>query len=146
MTSGEQYTVGENQTIEEITAKYLFQTLQIEKIFFYQISMDISSVFQRIVHCNLPFQWIFQFSNRKLGEAVSGEGNMTVDLQDTYMQNAKILLVSGENIEDFHVAGQCESLNMLQGNKFAVLNWKIHWNGRLQWTILWKTEEMSILI
>lgn len=45
---------------------------------------------------------------------------MTVDLQDTYMQNAKILLVSGENIEDFHVAGQCESLNMLQGNKFAV--------------------------
>ena len=74
--------------IEEITAKYLFQTLQIEKI--------------------------------ELGEAVSGEGNMTVDLQDTYMQNAKILLVSGENIEDFHVAGQCESLNMLQGNKFAV--------------------------
>lgn len=45
---------------------------------------------------------------------------MTVDLQDTYMQNAKILLVSGENIEDFHVTGQCESLNMLQGNKFAV--------------------------
>lgn len=88
VTSGEQYTVGENQTIEEITAKYLFQTLQIEKI--------------------------------ELGEAVSGEGNMTVDLQDTYMQNAKILLVSGENIEDFHVAGQCESLNMLQGNKFAV--------------------------
>lgn len=32
VTSGEQYTVGENQTIEEITAKYLFQTLQIEKI------------------------------------------------------------------------------------------------------------------
>lgn len=31
VTSGEQYTVGENQTIEEITAKYLFQTLQIEK-------------------------------------------------------------------------------------------------------------------
>ena len=30
---------------------------------------------------------------------------MTVALQDTYMQNAKILLVSGENIEDFHVAG-----------------------------------------
>ena len=88
VTSGEQYTVGENQTIEEITAKYLFQTLQIEKI--------------------------------ELGEAVSGEGNMTVDLQDTYMQNAKILLVSGENIEDFHVTGQCESLNMLQGNKFAV--------------------------
>ena len=88
VTSGEQYTVGENQTIEEITAKYLFQTLQIEKI--------------------------------ELGEAVSGEGNMTVDLQDTYMQKAKILLVSGENIEDFHVAGQCESLNMLQGNKFAV--------------------------
>ena len=23
---------------------------------------------------------------------------------------------------------------------------KIHWNGRLQWTILWKTEEMSIFI
>ena len=63
VTSGEQYTVGENQTIEEITAKYLFQTLQIEKI--------------------------------ELGEAVSGEGNMTVDLQDTYMQNAKILLASG---------------------------------------------------
>ena len=88
VTSGEQYTVGENQTIEEITAKYLFQTLQIEKI--------------------------------ELGEAVSREGNMTVDLQDTYMQNAKILLTSGENIEDFHVTGQCESLNMLQGNKFAV--------------------------
>ena len=32
VTSGEQYTVGENQTIEEITAKYLFQTLQMEKI------------------------------------------------------------------------------------------------------------------
>ena len=78
----------DGKLIEEITAKYLFQTLQIEKI--------------------------------ELGEAVSGEGNMTVDLQDTYMQNAKILLVSGENIEDFHVAGQCESLNMLQGNKFAV--------------------------
>ena len=28
----DRYTVGENQTIEEITAKYLFQTLQIEKI------------------------------------------------------------------------------------------------------------------
>lgn len=92
VTSGEQYTVGVNQTIEEVAAKYLFQTLQIEKI--------------------------------ELGEAVSGEGNMTVDLQDTYMQNVKILLVSGENIEDFHVVGQCESLNMLQGNKFAVAELK----------------------
>lgn len=92
VTSGEQYTVGENQTIEEVTAKYLFQTLQIEKI--------------------------------ELGEAVSGEGTMTVDLQDTYMQNAKILLVSGENIEDFHVTGQCENLNMLQGDKFAVAELK----------------------
>ncbi|MCC3343989.1 hypothetical protein [Roseburia inulinivorans] len=71
---------------------------------------------------------------------------MTVDLQDTYMQNAKILLVSGENIEDFHVTGQCESLNMLQGNKFAVAELENPWNGRLQWTILWKTEEMSIFI
>lgn len=87
LTSGEQYTVGENQTLEEVAVKYLFQTLQIEKT--------------------------------ELGEAVSSDGNMTVDLQDTYMQNAKILLVSGENIEDFHVVGQCESLNMLQGNKFA---------------------------
>ena len=88
VTSGEQYTVGENQTMEEVAAKYLFQTLQIEKI--------------------------------ELGEAVSGEGSMTVDLQDTYMQNARILLVSGENIRDFHVTGQCGSLNMLQGHKFAV--------------------------
>ena len=88
VTSGEQYTVGENQTMEEVAAKYLFQTLQIEKI--------------------------------ELGEAISGEGSMTVELQDTYMQNARILLVSGENIRDFHVTGQCGSLNMLQGNKFAV--------------------------
>lgn len=88
LTSGELYTVGENQTIEEITAKYLFQTLQIEKI--------------------------------ELGEAVSDEGSMTVDLQNTYMQNAKLLLVSGETvISDFHVVGQCERLNMVQGNKFA---------------------------
>ncbi len=88
VTSGELYTTGKNQTIEEITAKYLFQTLQIEKT--------------------------------EIGEAVSGEGTMTADLQDTYMQNAKILLVSGEIIQDFHVAGQCENLNMVQGNKFAV--------------------------
>lgn len=92
VTSGEQYTVDENQTMEEAAAKYLFQTLQIEKI--------------------------------ELGEAVSREGSMTVDLQDTYMQNARILLVSGENIRDFHVAGQCESLNILQGNKFAVAELK----------------------
>lgn len=88
VTSGELYTVGENQTIEEITAKYLFQTLQIEKI--------------------------------ELGEAVSDEGNVTVDLQDTYMQNAKILLVSEQVIQDFRVVGQCGKLNMIQGNKFAV--------------------------
>ena len=88
VTSGELYTVGENQTIEEITAKYLFQTLQIEKI--------------------------------ELGEAVSDEGNVAVDLQDTYMQNAKILLVSEQVIRDFRVVGQCGKLNMIQGNKFAV--------------------------
>ncbi|MBO5030512.1 MAG: VWA domain-containing protein [Lachnospiraceae bacterium] len=89
VTSGEVYTVGDNQTIEEITAKYLFQTLQIEKT--------------------------------ELGEAVSDKGNMEVDLQDIYMQNAKLLLISGDVvISDFHVAGQCERLNMVQGNKFAV--------------------------
>lgn len=79
LTSGELCTVGENQTIEEITAKYLFQTLQIEKI--------------------------------ELGEAISDAGNIVVDLQDTYMQNAKNLFVSEEKILDFHVVGQCEHLN-----------------------------------
>lgn len=88
LTSGELYTVGENQTIEEITAKYLFQTLQIERI--------------------------------ELGEAISDEGNIVVDLQDTYMQNAKILFVSEEKILDFHVVGQCEHLDTVQGSKFAV--------------------------
>lgn len=71
---------------------------------------------------------------------------MTVDLQDTYMQNAKILLVSGENIEDFHVAGQCESLNMLQGNKFAVAELENPLERQITMDYSLETEEMSILI
>lgn len=82
VTSGEQYTVGENQTIEEITAKYLFQTLQIEKI--------------------------------ELGEAVSGEGNMTVDLQDTYMQNAKLNLLT--------LVGDVRGVNSVSDDKIKEIN------------------------
>lgn len=88
ITSGELYTADENHTIEEISATYLFQTLQIEKI--------------------------------ELGKAISDEGNITADLQNTYMQNVKILFVSEEAISDFHVVGQCENLSMMRGNKFAV--------------------------
>ena len=88
ITSGELYTIGEEQTMNEIAAKYLFQTLQTEKI--------------------------------ELGEAISGEGNMIIDLQNIYMQNVKILFVSEETISDFHVVGQCERLSVLRGSKFAV--------------------------
>ncbi len=88
LTSGELHTVGENHAIEEIAARYLFQTLQLEKI--------------------------------ELGESFSDEGKLSVDLQDTYMQNAKILFVSGDIIQNFHVTGQCEQLMLIQGSKFAV--------------------------
>lgn len=88
-TSGKQYIVSENQTMETAAVNYLFQILQIEKT--------------------------------ELGGAFAGEGAVTVDLQDIYMQNVKLLLVSEESIKELHAAGQCESLNMLQGNKTAVV-------------------------
>ena len=75
VTSGEQYTVGENQTIEEITAKYLFQTLQIEKI--------------------------------ELGEAVSGEGNMTVDLRILICRMQRYFSCQGKTSRIFMLRGQC---------------------------------------
>lgn len=56
----------------------------------------------------------------ELGQAVSDSGNMDIDLQDTYMKHATVVFLSEEKILDFHIAGQCEKLNMMQGNKFAV--------------------------
>lgn len=88
VTSGELYTAGENQTLEDIAVKYLFDLLRIERI--------------------------------DLGEAQTKGEKITVDLQDTYMENAKILLIAGEPLQDFHVMGQCEEVSTLQGNKVAV--------------------------
>ena len=66
-----------------------------------------------------------QIGKIELGEAVSDQGTITVDLQDTYMETAKILLLSGgELIQDFRVAGQCEQLTTEQGNRFAVAELK----------------------
>ena len=66
-----------------------------------------------------------QIGKIELGEAVSDQGTITVDLQDTYMETAKILLLSeGELIQEFRVAGQCERLTTEQGNRFAVAELK----------------------
>lgn len=54
-----------------------------------------------------------------LGEARTKKGKISVDLQDIYMQHAKILLVSDGRLQDFHVVGQCKELGTVQGNKFA---------------------------
>ena len=63
---------------------------------------------------------MLQIEKIELGEAVSGEGNMTVDLQDTYMQNAKDTLCV-RYIQAFSCYRTVRgSLNVLQGNKFAV--------------------------
>lgn len=56
----------------------------------------------------------------ELGESVSSEGSFNINLQDIYMQNAKIFLVTEEKLQEFHVVGQCGILNMIQGNSFAV--------------------------
>ena len=87
-TSGELYTAGRSQTLEDISVKYLFDLLGIERI--------------------------------DLGEAQTEGEKITVDLQDTYMKNAKILLIAGKPIQDFHVMGQCEEVSVMQGNKVAV--------------------------
>ncbi len=87
-TEGEVYTVGEMQTLGELSAKYLFDLLQIERI--------------------------------DLGEARTVGERVTVDLQDIYMKSARILLIADDNLQDFHVVGQCESISVLQGNKTAM--------------------------
>ncbi|MDE6914006.1 MAG: VWA domain-containing protein, partial [Lachnospiraceae bacterium] len=68
-------------------------------------------------------KYLFQTSGIgkiELGESVSSGGSLRVDLQDIYMQNAKIFLVSDEKLKEFHVTGQCGLLNMIQGSRFAV--------------------------
>lgn len=55
----------------------------------------------------------------ELGESVSSGGNLNINLQDIYMQNAKIFLVAEEKLQEFHVVGQCGNLNVIQGNSFA---------------------------
>lgn len=56
----------------------------------------------------------------ELGMSHTDIGNISVDLQDSYMQNAKIVFDTEFDIENVHVSGQCEQLNITQGNKFAV--------------------------
>ena len=36
------------------------------------------------------------------------------------MKSARILLIADDNLQDFHVVGQCESISVLQGNKTAM--------------------------
>lgn len=56
----------------------------------------------------------------ELGESFSGGGKLDIDLQDTYLQTASIVLVSKEEIADFQIAGQCEKIETVQGSRFTV--------------------------
>lgn len=56
----------------------------------------------------------------ELGESLSGAGKLTIDLQNTYIETAKVILISTEGIKDFQISGQCERLETTQGSRFAV--------------------------
>lgn len=60
----------------------------------------------------------------ELGISHTDGGNIPVELQESHIQNAKILLVAENAIEQVQVLGQCEEWKITEGERYAVIELK----------------------
>lgn len=95
-----------------------------------QISQGAEDFSGTIIHKNqsenledVAVQYLFEelgLEKIELGVSQTANEKMNVDLRDCQMENAKILLEAEQNLEDIHVSGQFEELNIIKGKRFAV--------------------------
>lgn len=64
---------------------------------------------------------ILQVKRTDLGVSDTEGGNLQIDLQDHYMQAARIIVIADTEIESIHIRGQCRKLNITEGKKSAVV-------------------------
>lgn len=72
-----------------------------------------------------------------LGVFGAAQNTSVISLQDSFAEYAKVLLIADNSIENIQVSCQCEDIQITQGDKYAVINFKgpMEENVDLQYTL-----------